>query len=69
MAEAKKVVKTNEVHTSIQNADVVICYGDIKGSVIGCEYVVLIDGKVKGSIVNCQNVHGYLGRSDHGSEH
>ena len=67
MPDYKNVIKTNEVQCSIQNADVVICYGDIKGSIIGCDYVVLIDGKEKGSLVNCKNVSGFLG-GEHGSK-
>ena len=48
----QKIIKTDAVNGNVEDADVVICYGNINGSVKKCQYVVLIDGAINGHIIN-----------------
>lgn len=60
----QKIIKTDAVNGNVEDADVVICYGNINGSVKKCQYVVLIDGAINGHIINCENVRGFLTQGD-----
>lgn len=54
------VEKYKKIHGNVNNANVVIVYGDIKGNVNNCDNVVVINGDVYGHINNCDNVAGLL---------
>ena len=53
-----KVLKAKRVDGNINNANVVIVYGDVKGNVNNCDTIVVINGDVYGHINNCDNVAG-----------
>lgn len=52
--------KLKKLDGNINNNDVVIVYGDIKGNVNNCNNVIVINGDVYGNISNCDNVAGLL---------
>ena len=56
--------KYKKVEGNINNADVVIVYGDVKGNIVAAKDVIVINGAVKGNLVNCENVAGLLAQED-----
>ena len=52
--------KLKKLDGNINNTDVVIVYGDVKGNVNNCDNVIVINGDVYGNISNCDNVAGLL---------
>ena len=52
--------KLKKLDCNINNTDVVIVYGDIKGNVNNCDNVIVINGDVYGNISNCDNVAGLI---------
>lgn len=56
----EKVANTRSIAGNVNNADVVIVYGDIKGNVYDCDNVIVINGDVNGNITLCDNVAGLL---------
>lgn len=52
--------KLKKLDGNINNADVVIVYGDVKGNVNNCDNVIVINGDVYGNISNCDNVAGLI---------
>ena len=55
-----KVLKAKRVDGNINNANVVIVYGDVKGNIYDCDTVIVINGDVNGNITLCDNVAGFL---------
>ena len=56
----RKVTKAKKLDGNVVNADIVIVYGDVKGSITNADTVVVINGDVYGNIVNCDNIAGLL---------
>lgn len=54
------VEKYKKIYGNVDNANVVIVYGDVKGNVNNCNDVIIINGDVHGHINNCDNVAGLL---------
>ena len=52
--------KLKKLDGNINNTDVVIVYGDVKGNINNCDNVIVINGDVYGHINNCDNVAGLL---------
>lgn len=55
----QKIIKCEKIDGNVSDADVVICYGDIKGNISNCQYVVCIDSEISGIIIGCENVRGF----------
>ena len=55
-----RIAKTKKIDGNVNNAEVVIVYGDVKGNITNADTVVVINGDVYGNITNCDNVAGLL---------
>lgn len=55
-----RVLKLKKLEGNVNDADVVIVYGDVKGNINNCDNVIVINGDVKGNLNNCDNVAGLL---------
>ena len=55
-----RVSKLKKIEGNVNNTDVVIVYGDVKGNINNCDNVIIINGNVKGNLNNCRNVAGLL---------
>lgn len=60
MVSGKYPKKLKKLEGNINNTDIVIVYGDVKGNVNNCDNVIVINGDVYGNISNCDNVAGLL---------
>lgn len=56
--------KLRSVNGDVEDADVVIVYGNVNGSIKKCKTVVVINGNVNGDVKNNETVAGYLARGD-----
>lgn len=56
----KRTEKYKSVYGNINNANVVIVYGDVKGNINFCGDVIIINGNVNGNIMDADNVAGLL---------
>lgn len=52
--------RLNNHNGNIEDAGVVIVYGNVNGNIKDCDTVVIINGNVNGKIKDCQTVAGFL---------